>query len=112
LLPRQAAACTRRAVPLGALSPPSGARRSRPVTETLLSPVPRSRALELGLLPRMPGKTPDATMASALYTDIKKGAKAKGASTFVRCGARMRTHARWPPAHARPYRRSGTAPHA
>jgi hypothetical protein len=43
------------------------------------------RALELGLLGTLPGKTPDATMASALYTDIKKGGK--GRSYFVRCAS-------------------------
>jgi hypothetical protein len=48
------------------------------------SPPPPRRALELGLLGTLPGKTPDATMASALYTDIKKG-KGRAGSYFVRC---------------------------
>jgi hypothetical protein len=62
---------------------------TRPGLFSCLAPACRSagarRALELGLLGTLPGKTPDATMASALYTDIKKGGK--GRSYFVRCAA-------------------------
>jgi len=41
-------------------------------------------AMKLGLIGSLPGKTPDATMASALYTDIKKGRIGKGDSLFAR----------------------------
>lgn len=39
-------------------------------------------ALRLGFLGSLPGKTPEATMASALYTDIKKGKGRNGAGSI------------------------------
>jgi error-prone DNA polymerase len=42
----------------------------------------RDVALRLGFLGQLPGKTPEATMASALYTDIKKGKGRNGAGSI------------------------------
>jgi hypothetical protein len=41
-------------------------------------------AIRLGIIGQLPGKTPEATMASALYTDIKKWKDGKGGSLFCR----------------------------
>jgi hypothetical protein len=54
-------------------------------------PPPRRRiALQRGFL-KAQGKTPEATMASALYTDVKRKS---GTSIFTRCGAARRGAAR------------------
>ena len=39
----------------------------------------------MGIIGSLPGKTPEATMASALYTDIKKWKDGKAGSVFCRC---------------------------
>jgi hypothetical protein len=38
----------------------------------------------MGIIGNLPGKTPEATMASALYTDIKKWKDGKAGSVFCR----------------------------
>lgn len=38
----------------------------------------------MGIIGSLPGKTPEATMASALYTDIKKWKDGKAGSVFCR----------------------------
>ena len=40
--------------------------------------------MSMGLIGQLPGKTPEATMASALYTDIKKWKDGKPGSLFCR----------------------------
>ena len=46
-------------------------------------PVHRT-AIRMGIIGNLPGKTPEATMASALYTDIKKWKDGKAGSVFCR----------------------------
>jgi hypothetical protein len=41
-------------------------------------------AIRMGIIGNLPGKTPEATMASALYTDIKKWKDGKAGSVFCR----------------------------
>mmetsp|Transcript_3998 Transcript_3998/g.17692 ORF Transcript_3998/g.17692 Transcript_3998/m.17692 type:complete len:114 (-) Transcript_3998:3460-3801(-) len=41
-------------------------------------------AIRMGIIGSLPGKTPEATMASALYTDIKKWKDGKAGSVFCR----------------------------
>ena len=41
-------------------------------------------AIRMGIIGNLPGKTPEATMASALYTDIKKWKDGKAGSVLCR----------------------------
>lgn len=51
----------------------------------------------MGFIGSLPGKTPEATMASALYTDIKRWKAGIPGSVFCRCVARPAPVARAPP---------------
>ena len=48
-----------------------------------LPPLSRA-AMSMGFIGKLPGKTPEATMASTLYTDIKKWKDGKPGSLFCR----------------------------
>ena len=58
-------------------------------TEKMLTSMPPfppvyRTAIRMGIIGNLPGKTPEATMASALYTDIKKWKDGKAGSVFCR----------------------------
>lgn len=56
--------------------------------------------MRMGFIGSLPGKTPEATMASALYTDIKRWKAGIPGSVFCRCVTRpaaVAPRARAPP---------------
>lgn len=60
--------------------------------------------MRMGFIGSLPGKTPEATMASALYTDIKRWKAGIPGSVFCRCVTRpaaVAPRARAPPPRCR-----------
>lgn len=72
------------------------------VSLTPVSETTNRTAVRMGFIGSLPGKTPEATMASALYTDIKRWKAGIPGSVFCRCVARPAAVARPATVAARP----------